>query len=163
MQSTTRCPRCGYLLTFSGSAYYCSFCGYPRTHEPLTLTLHSLEKKVSDRIQSFLAELKPRVPSQPSYYPVNVIMQPCINCGFIFPRMGQVCPSCGRQRAIVSQDTRVISPTETPDLDRRVFDYISAHGGTISLSQAAQDLAITQANLRTSIERLKTGGFLSQS
>lgn len=163
MQSTTRCPRCGYLLTFSGSVYYCSFCGYPRTHEPLTLTLHSLEKKVSNRFQRFLAELKPRRPPQPSYTPVNVIMQPCIYCGFSFPKMAQVCPSCGKQRAIVPQETRVISPTETQDLDRRVLDYISARGGTISLSQAAQDLAITQATLLTSIERLKTGGFLSQS
>jgi ribosomal protein L37E len=163
MQSTTRCPRCGYVLTYSGSAYYCNFCGYPRTQDTLTPALHSLKKKVSDRIQRFLAELKPKIPPQPSYYPVNVIMQPCINCGFSFPKMAQICPSCGTQRAIVSQNTTEISTTGTHDLDRRVFDYISAHGGTISLSQAAQDLAITQATLLTSIERLKNGGFLSPS
>lgn len=163
MQSTTRCPRCGYLLTFSGSVYYCSFCGYPRTQDTLTPALHSLKKKVSDRIQRFLAEPKTRIPSQPSYYPVNVIMQPCINCGLSFPKMAQICPSCSTQRAIVPQNTAAISTTETHDLDRRVFDYISAHGGTISLSQTAQDLAITQANLLTSIERLKSRGFLSQS
>jgi predicted ATP-dependent serine protease len=90
-------------------------------------------------------------------------MQPCINCGFSFPKMAQICPSCGAQRAIAPQNIMAISTTETHDLDRRVFDYISAHRGTISLSQTAQDLAITQATLLTSIERLKTGGFLSQS
>jgi ribosomal protein L37E len=163
MRSTTRCPRCGYVLTYSGSAYYCSFCGYPRTHETLTTTLHSLEKKLSDRIQRFLAEIKPGIPPQPSYYPVDVIMQPCINCGFSFPKMAQICPSCGAERAIVPLSIMAISTTETHDLDRRVFDYISAHGGTISLSQTAQDLAITQATLLTCIERLKTAGFLSQS
>jgi ribosomal protein L37E len=163
MRPSTRCPRCGYVLTYSGSVYYCSFCGYPRTNEALTTTLHSLEKKVSDGIQRFLAQLKAKTPAQPSYYPVNVIMQPCTNCGFSFPRMAQTCPSCGNQRAIVPQNTRLVSATGTHDLDRRVFDYISAHGGTISISQTAQDLAITQASLLTSIERLKTGGFLSQS
>jgi len=163
MQSTTRCPRCGYVLTYSGFAYYCSFCGYPRAQDTLTPTLHSLEKKVRDRIQRFLSELKPRTTPQPSHYPVNVIMQPCNNCGFIFPKMAQVCPSCGTQRAIVAQNMPAISTTETYDLDRRVFDYVSAHGGTISLSQAAQDLVITQVNLLTSIDRLKAGGFLSQS
>jgi predicted amidophosphoribosyltransferase len=162
MQSTARCPRCGYVLTYSGSAYYCNFCGYPRTQTAIP-TLRSLEKKVSDGIQRLRAELKPRTPPQPSYYPINVIMQPCTNCGFSFPKMAQLCPFCGTQRAIVSQSIRAISTTETPDLDRRVFDYISAHGGTISLSQASQDLAITQETLLTSIERLKTGGFLSQS
>jgi ribosomal protein L37E len=163
MQSSTRCPRCGYVLTYTGSAYYCSFCGYPRTQENLAPMLHSLEKKVSDRIQRFLAELKPKMPPQPSYYPINVIMQPCTNCGFSFPKMAQICPSCGAQRAIIPQNTPATSAVETYDLDRRVFDYISAHEGTISLSQATQDLAITQAALLTSIDRLKTGGFLSQS
>lgn len=163
MQSTTRCPRCGYVLTYNGSAYYCNFCGYPRTQETLTPMLHSLEKKVNDRIQRFLAELKPRMALQPNYYPVNVIMQPCTNCGFSFPKMAQICPSCGTQRAIIAQTTSPSSTTESYDLDRRVFDYISAREGTISLSQAAQDLAITQATLLRSIERLKTGGFLSQS
>jgi ribosomal protein L37E len=163
MQATTRCPRCGYVLTYNGYSYYCSFCGYPRTHETLSSTLHSLEKKVSDRIQRLVAELKPKIPPQPRYRPGNVIMQPCINCGFSFPRMVQICPSCGAQRAVVSQNTTAISSTETHDLDRRVFDYISARGGTISLSQAAKDLAITHATLLSCIERLKTGGFLSQS
>lgn len=163
MQSSTRCPRCGYPLSYSGSAYYCSFCGYPRTRETLTPTFQSLEKKVSDRIHRFLAVLKPRMPAQPRYYPVNVIMQPCVNCGFSYPKMAQTCPSCGAQRAFVSQNTTTISTTEAQDLDRTVFDYISSHGGTISLSHAAQDLAITQETLLTSIERLKTGGFLSQT
>jgi predicted amidophosphoribosyltransferase len=163
MQSSTRCPRCGYVLTYNGTTYYCSFCGYPRTQENLPPVLQSLERRVSDGIHRFLAELKPKTPPQPSYYPINVIMQPCMNCGFSFPKMAPICPACGTQRAIVAQNTPATSSTEANDLDRRVFDYISAHEGTISLSQAIQDLAIPQATLLTSIERLKTGGFLNQS
>jgi ribosomal protein L37E len=163
MQSTSRCPRCGYVLTYTGSTYHCDFCGYPRTQQTLAPALHSLERKISGRIQRFLAELKPRTPPQPSYYPVNVTMQPCTNCGFSFPRMALTCPSCRTQRGIVPQTPTAVSATEIGDVDRRVFDYISARGGTISLSQAAADLAITQATLLTSVERLKTGGFLSQS
>jgi ribosomal protein L37E len=163
MQSNRRCPRCGYVLSYSGSAYFCNFCGYPRTRETLAPALHSFERKFSDRVHRFLAELKPRPSPQPSYYPVNVIMQPCANCGYSFPRMAQTCPYCHTQRAIVPQTPTAVPTAETGDLDRRVFDYISARGGTISLSQAAADLAITQAALLTSVERLKTGGFLSQS
>ena len=163
MQSTRRCPRCGYVLTYNGSAYHCDFCGYPRTQETLAPVLHSIEKKVSDGIQRVITGLRPRMTPQPSYYPVNVIMQPCINCGFNFPKMAPICPSCGTQRATITQPPPTVSVSGTYELDRKIFDYISIHEGTISLSQAAQDLATTQAALLTSIERLKAGGFLSQS
>jgi ribosomal protein L37E len=163
MQSTSRCPRCGYVLTYTGSTYHCDFCGYPRTQQTLPPALHSLEKKIGDGIQRFLAGLKPRTPPQPRYFPVNVIMQPCANCGLSFPRMAQTCPYCHTPRTIPPQAPAAVSTPEAGDLDRRVFDYISARGGTISLSQAAADLAITQAVLLSSVERLKTGGFLSQS
>jgi len=53
--------------------------------------------------------------------------------------------------------------SELHGVDRQVLDYITAHDGTISLSQAANDLAIAQNVLLSSIERLKSGGFLNQT
>ena len=48
------------------------------------------------------------------------------------------------------------------ELDDMVLDYIEAHGGTISLSRAAEDLGITYEELISSIDRLKNAGKLRQ-
>lgn len=162
MQSAGRCPRCGYVLIYDGFAYYCSFCGYPRTRPTLTGTLHSWEENVKAGINRVLQEFKPKQ-RQITYYPVNVAMQPCDNCGFNFPRGTLTCPSCGTPRQTIPQSTQPPATTEQYDVDRRVLDYITAHGGTISLSQAAQDLTINQPVLLSAIERLKARGFLNES
>jgi DNA-binding IclR family transcriptional regulator len=47
--------------------------------------------------------------------------------------------------------------------DEQVLDYIAAHNGTISLSQAAQDLSMSHDALRLTIERLKAAGLLQQT
>jgi DNA-binding MarR family transcriptional regulator len=47
-------------------------------------------------------------------------------------------------------------------VEKRVLDYIIAHDGTISLSQAAQDLAVTPTVLQLTIDRLKKVGLLNQ-
>jgi DNA-binding MarR family transcriptional regulator len=44
--------------------------------------------------------------------------------------------------------------------DQQVLDYIATHEGTISLSQAAQDLSMSPGALGLTIERLKAAGFL---
>lgn len=133
-------------------AYHCNFCGYPQTRQNFPETLRSMERNVRARVERVLEGLKPRAQPQITYYPVNLVLQPCVSCGFSFPRGTNTCPSCGTPRT-----------TLTDDLDRRVFDYIAAHGGTISLSQAAQELTISQPVLLSAIERLKTGGYLNQS
>ena len=163
MQASARCPRCGYVLNYNGYAYSCSFCGYPQTRESLAEALYSLEKRIRGGVKRVLADLKPKAAAQLGYYPVNVTMQACTNCGLIFPRGFQSCPSCGTQRPLPAQSTTTTQPADATDLDRRVFDYINAHDGTISISQAAQDLAIGQEPLLSSIERLKSAGYLSQS
>jgi PKD repeat protein len=48
------------------------------------------------------------------------------------------------------------------EIDDMVLDYIEAHGGTISLSRAAEDLGITYEELISSIDRLKNAGKLRQ-
>jgi len=48
-------------------------------------------------------------------------------------------------------------PIEIPEseIDDIVFNYIVQHGGTISISEAARDLNLTQEDLKASIERLR--------
>jgi predicted ArsR family transcriptional regulator len=47
--------------------------------------------------------------------------------------------------------------------ERNVLDYIIAHHGTISISQASQELTISPDDLHSAIERLKAAGFLNQA
>lgn len=165
MRPSGRCPRCGYVLTYDGYRYYCTFCGYPRTHPKLTNALHSLERNVRAGIQRVHDEFRPKTQRYVTYYPVNVVLQqPCANCGISYPSQVQVCPSCGAPRSTTPQ-TAPPPPTTTEPrgLDGRVLDYIVAREGTISISQAAQDLSINQTLLLSTIERLKADGFLNQA
>lgn len=51
--------------------------------------------------------------------------------------------------------TSKIKPLPTEDIDSRVFQYICAHQGTISISQAINDLKISEEEFLASIQRLK--------
>jgi hypothetical protein len=57
----------------------------------------------------------------------------------------------------------MVNAAEPSGMDKRVFDYIVTHNGTISLSQASRDLSLSHDNLQSSIERLKSSGALSQT
>jgi hypothetical protein len=100
----------------------------------------SLERSLREKVQNFL---QPQMRIAP--------FQTCLYCGFIFP-MGRIpCPKCGR------------TPENLTPLEKLVFDYVSRHEGTISLSQAAQDLALSPKLLSQAIEQLKAIGILKQS
>jgi len=164
LHPTGRCPRCGYVLTYDGYRYFCSFCGYPRTRRTLSNAFQDIERNLKARIRNLLEVLKPYTQRQITYYPVNIrLQQRCANCGIGFPGGMLSCPNCGTPRVVIPPTTPAPrTALEPQDLDRRVFDYIISQGGTISISQAAQDLSITQDMLRSSIERLKADGFLNQ-
>lgn len=54
---------------------------------------------------------------------------------------------------------KIVLIAETkPPLDEQVYNYIIEHEGTISISQAARDLAVTQDELKQAIDRLKNQG-----
>jgi DNA-binding MarR family transcriptional regulator len=53
-----------------------------------------------------------------------------------------------------------LTPNPIQPGDQQVLDYIATHDGTISLSQAAQDLSMSPGALGLTIERLKAAGFL---
>jgi hypothetical protein len=50
---------------------------------------------------------------------------------------------------------------EMTALDQKLYDYISEHGGTISLSTASSELGVTIDEINASIERLKRAGRIS--
>lgn len=145
MARRDRCPRCGYVLKLSGVTYFCNFCGL-RGKLPLSSILSSLENTLRGRIENFLQTQK-----SINYQNTRTTLQPCIFCGLSFPAGYRVCPRCGR------------TPDYLTPLERRVFDYISAHDGTISMSQATRDLSVSPELLSQVIERLKALGILKQS
>jgi uncharacterized Zn finger protein (UPF0148 family) len=162
LQRSGRCPRCGYVLRFDGRDYSCDFCGYPRINNTVSRAFHEWGKDLKTKAHA-MAERMKRPPSRQVfvYYPVAV--QPCASCGVNLPVGTARCPNCG-----TLQETTTTSPpqegsVQTESVEKRVLDYIIAHNGTISLSQAAQDLTLSAAVLQLTIDRLKTTGFLNQS
>lgn len=166
LQTTGRCPRCGYTLRYDGYGYSCDFCGYPHMRRTLSGFVRDLERSLKTKVQNFLEGTR-GTPSQPlvTYYPVTLRqLRPCIACGVNIPLGTRICPTCGTAQVAPQTIAPVPGTTSvTPSAEQRVLDYIANHNGTISISQAAQDLSMSPNALRSTIERLKTAGFLSQA
>jgi len=146
MTAPGRCPRCGYVLRYTLTGYFCDFCGLRGSRSAKT-TIASVEKSLREKVQRFLAPTRVR----PHHGLVPIQLRTCAFCGFILTPGTTTCPSCRRAQ------------TESlMDLDKRVYDYILNHGGTISVSQGAQELSISSAVLTAAIERLKASGLLNQ-
>ena len=144
MASRGRCPRCGYTLRHNMIHYVCDFCGL-RQKRSISNILASLEKDLRRRVQNFLQNQKY------AYLPQSSRSRSCIFCGFNFPSGNQRCPQCGRPLQNLTA------------FEERVFDYISSHGGTISLSQASRDLSVSPEVLSQAISRLKAIGILGET
>jgi uncharacterized membrane protein len=70
----------------------------------------------------------------------------------------------GNQQSTYSTIPSQFQPTEQTsigDLDQKLFDYISEHGGTISLSTASGELGVPIEEIKASIERLKRAGKIT--
>jgi hypothetical protein len=144
--SPSRCPRCGYVLRHSKIGYTCDFCGL-KGRRPASSIIASLERSLRRRVQDFLEPRRTVVYNQP----VQRSFQICIFCGQNIPFGSLTCPACRKPQALGLSDQ-----------DRRVFDYITAHDGTISISNAAIELSISINQLTASIEHLKASGVLRQ-
>jgi hypothetical protein len=110
--------------------------------------LLSVEKFLKGRVENFLQTQRS---IRDAYQYRTMSLQSCTFCGFTFPSGNQPCPQCGR------------TPESITPFEQKVLDYISAHDGTISLSQAAQDLSVSSTLLSYAIERLKATGILKQT
>lgn len=160
MQPRGRCPRCGYVLRFDGRQYTCDFCGYPHAQRSLMTTVHAVERNLKSKVQGLMEGFRKR--QVYVYYPIAV--RPCVSCGVNIPLSVIRCPSCGaNQQVTQAAPTSANSPVEPQGEDKKVFDYIVSHNGTISMSQATQDLSISQDLLQSSIDRLKSLGLLNQT
>ena len=148
MASRERCPRCGYVLRYDTFGYVCNFCGL-RGKRSLTSMISSLERELRGRVENFVQTHTYTY----TYPPQNVAtqFQSCMFCGVKFPSGNQPCPECGK------------TPNSLTPLELKVFEYISSHNGTISLSKAAQDLSVSLEMLNQAIERLKATGTLKQT
>ena len=144
--SPSRCPRCGYVLRYTKTGYSCDFCGL-KGKRSASSVIASAERDLRRRVQDFLEPRRRVVYNQP----VQRSFQTCIFCSQNIPFGSIACPACGK-----------LQTTSLSDQDRRVFDYITAHDGTISISNAALDLSMPIGQLTASIERLKATGVLKQ-
>jgi predicted DNA-binding transcriptional regulator len=161
-----RCPRCGYVLRYDGRRYACDFCGYLYAQRTLTDRLQDLERSMKRGVQDLLDNLKKPNPQQfVTYLPVPIQRQrPCVICGAILPIGISICPTCGAtQTPMPSRIPSPITTSNSESRDQKVYDYVVAHAGTISISQATQDLSLSPDALRLTLERLKSAGLLSQS
>jgi ribosomal protein L37E len=163
MQPPTRCPRCGYPLTYDEKGYKCQFCGYPKAKPPLANSIRNFEQSLRVRLDRILDNSGKRYERMRFHYPpYRRQMTTCLSCGLQIPAGLQVCPYCGAPQNPPSStlDARANNSSSPAAGDQQVLDYISAHGGTISVSQAAKDLGMTTDALRTTLERLKSLGLL---
>jgi hypothetical protein len=165
VQPPGRCPRCGYPLRYDERGYSCGFCGYPNAKPPIVYSIRNLEHNLRSRLQALLDSKGRQYERMSVHYPsYSRPMTNCLSCGLRIPSGLQVCPYCGAPTNIPPpRPERPPSTAPVAPNDQQVLDYIAAHNGTISLSQAAKDLATTTETLRTAIERLKTLGFLKQA
>jgi len=143
--SSSRCPRCGYVLRYTRTGYSCDFCGLKGMRSASDI-ISSTETSLRRRVQEFLEPRKSITYTQPTQRP----MQICVFCRMNIPLGSVACPLCGKPQ------------TNLNDQDRRVLDYITAHDGTISISTAATELSMPLDQLSLSIERLKVLGALKQ-
>ncbi len=165
LQRLGRCPRCGYVLTYYGQRYRCNFCGYPGTLQTLKTTVQNFERTLRSKVENLLeGGRRVRFERMAAQYPFADRQQFCGSCGIRIPQGLQNCPYCGALQNLVQTD---LPPSASTDMlqvgDQKVFDYIAAHNGTISLSQGAQDLSVSPDALRLTIERLKAAGLLQQT
>jgi hypothetical protein len=145
MGSSGRCPRCGYVLRYSTTHYACDFCGL-RGKRSISSILGAVEEALKKNTRRSFEPLR----VNPDQRIVQRV-QACQFCRATLTIGSTLCGTCGR-----------IQPDILSELDKRVLDYISNHGGVISISLGAQELSITLQTLTNAIERLKAAGLLNQ-
>ncbi len=93
--------------------------------------------------------------------PPSTGLKSCVGCGARIPAAAAFCHFCGNSQEIRAAPAESRAPVVASAIDDRVFNYIVAHEGVISLSKAAQELGIHLDELKAATERLKRAGRLS--
>jgi uncharacterized Zn finger protein (UPF0148 family) len=159
LQRRGRCPRCGYPLRYNESGYRCDFCGFTNIRPPLSGSIRNLERNLRSRVESIVDKSRARQYERMTVqYPYSSRQVICVSCGLRIPNGTQVCPYCSAAQTLREPSQETSAPRIAGD--QQVLDYIMAHNGTISISQAAKDLSMSPEALRSTIERLKSSGLL---
>ena len=162
LQPQSRCPRCGYPLRYDRRGYVCGYCGFPGTRSPLVNSFREFERTFRRRMESLRQKSQPnQFESMIIQYPYVARQQTCTSCRLRIPPGTMTCPYCGNPQApppLRQENNQTLAPVNP--VDQRVLDYVASHNGTISISQAARDLAMDPLTLRSSLERLKSSGIL---
>jgi hypothetical protein len=149
-------------LRYDGYRYTCNYCGFPYTRRTLGETVLDIERTLSNKILSVLEAGKRTAIQHFITHPPTPTQGLCAVCGLLFPLGISTCPRCGARFAPPQQNRPSRPSSDAGVGDQKVLDYIVAHDGTISLSQASKELALPMDSLQQAIERLKTEGFLNQ-
>ena len=159
LQRSGRCPRCGYPLRYDAEGYRCEFCGFPNARPPLATSIRNLERNLRLKVGNLLEKGRARQYERMIVqYPYALRQLICVSCGLRIPYGAQICPYCAAPQNLRQPGQEPSAPSIAGD--QQVLDYIVAHHGTISISQAAKDLSISPESLKSTIERLKSSGLL---
>jgi hypothetical protein len=107
---------------------------------------------------SFRSGFRRRKVAAPSKgLPIPTSWVACQKCGARVSVSAEYCQSCGA----VQVRGHTVSEPDMGKVDERVYEYIVAHGGEISLSGASRDLGLSADEFKRSTERLKKKGRLA--
>ncbi|MGQ9640125.1 MAG: hypothetical protein ACUVUB_06740 [Candidatus Bathyarchaeia archaeon] len=141
------CPRCGSLLVPVGGRPWCSHCRtYPLERGP---DISRVVTQLKGRIRVALERIERKLSGESESFPVGRYPTHRQLGGNLPPPMMTLTPPGRIER----------QPAMT--IEEKVFKYIEAHDGTISLSQASSDLNMSISELQAAIGRLRSAGFLS--
>ena len=142
------CNRCGFPLRFVDGRLWCDNCRvYPLDRE---IDVSSFLSQIEGRLRRTLTSLERRLGGETEDTSRNVYPQA------IPPR-----PSVPPPRVTVTTPMRTEPSPSTGGIDDRVFSYIEAHNGEISLSKASSDIGIALNELQEAVERLRNSGRLA--
>jgi ribosomal protein L40E len=159
LRRSGRCPRCGYPLRYDAEGYRCEFCGFSNTRPTVSASIRNLERSLRLKVGSLREKSRARrYERMIVQYPYALGQLICVSCGLRIPYGAQVCPYCAAPQSLRQPGQEPSAATTSGD--QLVLDYIVAHHGTISISQAAKDLSTSPEALRLTIERLKSLGLL---
>jgi len=140
------CPRCGSPLLMVGGKSWCSRCRiYPFERG---LDISGVVAQLKGRLIDALERIEKKLSGEPEIFQERL---------YVPPR--DVREPLPPPRVTLTSPGRVeYQPAMT--VEEKVFKYIEAHGGAISLSQASVDLNISPGELQEAIGRLRAAGFL---
>ncbi|MBS7622617.1 hypothetical protein KEJ39_02940 [Candidatus Bathyarchaeota archaeon] len=140
------CPTCGFPLRYVRGRFWCDYCRiFPLERE---ISIGGFLSRVEDRLRTVLERMERSLGGGLGRSPGESVDRVIARADLPPPRVTITTPM-------------TVEPTpSTSEIDNRVFSYIEAHGGEISLSKAASELSLAVAELQASIGRLRSAGLL---